>query len=387
MAPNRSFTTVAIPACNESQRIGECLAALAVQRDCYGSPLPEDAFEILVFANNCDDDTVVAVERLSKSIPQRVVVIEERLPPEMSNAGWARKRAMDLAVDRLEFFGKGNVVMTTDADSCVSPTWVWSNLRELANGVDCVAGYIDAAPAEIVSLGRDFLERGRLEDTYLRLVAEIVARCDPRAHDPWPNHRVSSGASLAVTVESYRAIGGLPARPLGEDAALTASLEEAGFKVRHSLEVSVQTSCRLFGRATGGAADTMQQRLSDLDAPCDDDLEPALHLTRRAICKGLFRRAWTGDLVGNRLSARLRVPTDLIPRLRAEETTFLEAWEALSAASLILSRRRTLRPSGLQREISAARSILETLRAQNSKAKTFPGDRLHREGSGEPQPA
>ena len=378
-----SFTIIAIPACNEAERIGECLAALAVQRDRYGSPVSGDAFEILVFANNCTDDTVSVAERIARSIPHRVVVVEEGLPPEMSNAGWARKRAMDLAVDRLEEFGDGGVVMTTDADSCVSPTWVWSNLRELANGVDCVAGYVDAAPSEIVSLGRNFLQRGRLEDTYLRMVAEIVARCDPRPHDPWPNHRVSSGASLAVTAAAYRAIGGLPARPLGEDAALTASLEEAGFKVRHSLDVTVQTSCRLSGRATGGAADTMQRRLTDLDAPCDEDLEPALHLTRRAVCRSLFRRAWIGKLDADAFSARIVVPPDLIPRLRAEEATFLEAWEAVSTASPVLSRRRTLRPSELSRQISAARWLLAALRAERPRATMFPGDRLHREGSGE----
>jgi len=70
-------------------------------------------------------------------------------------------------------------------------------LHEFGNGVDCVAGYIDAIPAEYIGLGGDFLSRGRLEDTYLRYIAEIYARCDPRPHDPWPNHRVSSGASLA----------------------------------------------------------------------------------------------------------------------------------------------------------------------------------------------
>lgn len=387
MAAAVASTIVAIPACNEAERIGACLAALAVQRDRYGSPLSEDGFEVLVLANNCTDDTVAVAEGIARSIPQRVAVIDERLSAEMSNAGWARKRAMDLAIDRLDEFGNAGVVMTTDADSSVSPTWVWSNLQELAKGVDCVAGYVDATPTEIVSLGGSFLRRGRLEDTYLRLVAEIVACCDPRPHDPWPNHRVSSGASLAVTTEAYRAIGGLPARPLGEDAALTASLEDAGFKVRHSLDVTVQTSCRLSGRATGGAADTMQRRLSDLDAPCDEDLEPALHLTRRALCRSLFRKAWMGVVDADAFSARILIRPDFVPRLRAEEATFLEAWEAISVASPVLSRRRTLRPSELPREICAARLVLATVRAGGPRAKMSPGDRCHHEGSGETEPA
>jgi hypothetical protein len=380
MAQEKTPATVAIPACNEAERISACLSALAVQRDRFGAPLPDNAFDILVFANNCNDDTVAVIERVAQDIPQRVVVVEERLPPEMSNAGWARKRAMDIAADRLD---ANSVILTTDADSCVSPTWVWSTFQELARGVNCVAGYIDAAPAEIVRLGGKFLRRGRLEDTYLRQVAEIMARCDPLPHDPWPNHRVSSGASLAVTVEAYRAIGGLPARPLGEDAALTASLEEAGFKVRHSLDVVVQTSCRLAGRAPGGAADTMQRRLSDLDAPCDDDLEPAAYLTRRAIFRALFRRAWTTGSGEDRLAARLDISMNVITRLRAEEATQLEAWEAVSAASPLLASRRTLRPSELQREINIARMVLKALRARADMLSVFPAETPHREGSGE----
>lgn len=362
-----------------------CLAALAAQRDRFGAPVAADAFEILVFANNCNDGTAAIARRFADGIIQRIVVVEEELPAEMANAGWARKRAMDLAAIRLETLGEGHVILTTDADSCVAPGWFSANLQELARGVECVAGYVDAVPHEIVSLGRDFLKRGRLEDTYLRLVAEITARCDPRTHDPWPNHRVSSGASLAVTVAAYRAIGGLPARALGEDAALTASLDEAGFKVRHSLEVTVQTSCRIVGRAPGGAADTLQRRLADLDAPCDDDLEPALRVARRAMCRSLFRRMWQGALDEGPVSARLRIPVEGIRRLRAEAATFLEAWEAVSNGSPLLADRRTLRPSELPRQIAIARMMVATLRVAGPTRTGAPDDRLHREGSGEPE--
>ena len=379
------FAIVTIPACNEADRIERCIAALAVQRDRFGAPLAADAFEILVFANNCTDGTSGVARRFADSVPQRVVVIEEELPSEMANAGWARKRAMDLAADRLDALGPGGVIMSTDADSCVGPAWLSSNLHELANGVECVAGYIDAEPLEIVSLGRDFLSRGRLEDTYLSLAAEIIARCDPRAHDPWPNHRVSSGASLAVTVAAYRAIGGLPARALGEDAALTAALDEAGFKVRHSLDVVVQTSCRILGRAPGGAADTMQRRLADLNAPCDDDLEPALQIARRAMYRSLFRRAWQSALEDGPMSARLCIPSDFVRHLRAEEATLREAWEAVSGRSPVLTVHRTLRPSELPRQIAIARMIVASLRAAAITRTAAPGGRLHREGSGEPE--
>lgn len=368
---------VAIPAHNEAARLSQCLAALAVQRDDTGAPVAAEAFEILVFANNCTDGSADIARACGDQIPQRVIVVEERLSSDQSNAGWARKRAMDLASARLsDKIGPG-IIMTTDADSCVSPTWFHATMTELNNGADCVAGYIDANAADIVALGARFMTRGRLEDTYLRLVAEIYAHCDPRPHDAWPNHRVSSGASLAVSRAAYLAIGGLPARPLGEDVAMTAALDDAGFKVRHSMNVSVLTSCRLDGRATGGAADTMRFRLENDNAPCDDDLESALALTRRAICRGLLRQAWL-DKSASGLPRRLDVAPDFVNMQRAAAATFGEAWNVLTRESPLLTAREGLRPSDLPREISVAELILKYLRATGSP--TIAPAKTHRRG-------
>ena len=116
--------------------------------------------------------------------------------------------------------------------------------------------------------------------------------CDPRPHDPWPNHRVASGASLAVTIAAYQAIGGLPPRPVGEDQALQ------GFEPGR-----LQGSSRHGGGryhlvpvrrpGAGGAADTMRHRHAVPDAPCDEDIEPALDFTRRAMCRRRLRRTGT----------------------------------------------------------------------------------------------
>src|ERR1700761_2481488 len=43
---------VAIPARNEAGRIRRCLAALAVQRDCFGAPIESGSFGILLLVNN-----------------------------------------------------------------------------------------------------------------------------------------------------------------------------------------------------------------------------------------------------------------------------------------------------------------------------------------------
>src|ERR1700744_181603 len=107
---------VAIPANDEAERIEACLAALAGQRDPEGRPLGETCFEVLVFANNCTDDTAAVTAALAADMPQTVTVVTETLPHDRSSAGWARKRAMDLAAARLMERGHfDGLILTTDA--------------------------------------------------------------------------------------------------------------------------------------------------------------------------------------------------------------------------------------------------------------------------------
>jgi cellulose synthase/poly-beta-1,6-N-acetylglucosamine synthase-like glycosyltransferase len=379
--PQARHSVIAIPAHNEAANIAECLAAIALQRDEKGAPIARGSFEVLVFANNCSDDTATVARRSAQASPHLITVFEETLPPGKLNAGWARKRAMDLAATRLaEAAPINGLILTTDADSRVAPTWFSAILREFDKGVDCVAGYIDAIPAEYIALGDAFLSRGRLEDTYLSLIAEINALCDPRLHDPWPNHRVSSGASLAVTVAAYSAIGGLPPRPVGEDSALTSALDRAGFKIRHSMDVCVLTSCRFEGRATGGAADTMRQRHAVPDAPCDEEIEPALQATRRALYKRILRERWLNGPVGREWPSGLAVSPEIVGLFDGKrDESFEDAWKTVSEFSPTLKLGRPLRPSDLPRQITLAKMIVRRLRTPVSRPNISLNDRHRRE--------
>ena len=377
--PSGSAAIVAIPAHDEAERIGPCLAALAVQRDGSGKPVASGTFDVLVFANNCSDDTANVARSYADKVPFRLRVVEDRLPPHMAHAGGARKIAMDSAADVL-IAGRRHdgVILTTDADSRAEPLWMSSNLAALATGVDAVAGYIDADAMENVALGTGFLRRGRLEDDFLSHVAEIYARLDPRPHDPWPNHRVHSGASFAVTLEAYQSIGGLPCRALGEDAALAHALESAGFLLRHSMAASVVTSCRFDSRAPGGAGDTMRMRHTNLDADCDDDLEPVEQLFRRARVKGLLRRLHHTGRLSDTTAWRHRLGFDrhlaqAIVRERAD-LPFAHLWDIVEAKSPTLRRGRPLRPSDLSRETQKAERLLGRLRRLSSPGSADPAD-------------
>jgi hypothetical protein len=187
---------------------------------------------------------------------------------------------------------------------------------------------------------------------------------------------VASGASLAVTTEAYLAIGGLPPRAVGEDVALVEALNRAGFKVRHAMDVCVSTSCRFDGRARGGAADTMRHRHAVPDAPCDQNLEPALDATRRALCRRVLRVLWRAP--GHELDvflARLMVqPQSAASIQNGEPRGFADLWDRVSGESPVLARRQLLRPSDLPRQIAIAEMILRHLRARRPGAQTVPAD-------------
>jgi glycosyltransferase involved in cell wall biosynthesis len=70
------ISVVAIPAHNEATYIVDCLAALAVQRDETGAPLDPGSLEILIFANNCTDQTASIARELSRTIPYPVREVE-----------------------------------------------------------------------------------------------------------------------------------------------------------------------------------------------------------------------------------------------------------------------------------------------------------------------
>lgn len=200
------------------------------------------------------------------------------------------------------------------------------------------------------------IQRDRFGTPVPRILTEIYARCDPRPHDPWPNHRVSSGASFAVKLSAYRAVGGLPPKAVGEDIAFTDLLDRAGFRVRHSLDVSVTTSCRLDGRASVGAADTMRHRRDVPNAQCDAELEPALPTLRRAVLRGLLRKAWherTFDV-----ALRRRRQSSEVARLIAKNCSFNDALQELCMQHPATR----LRPSDLPRQIAIAGFILRPSR-------------------------
>jgi hypothetical protein len=248
--------TVVIPAHDEAAHIERALVALAAQRDVAGGPLDPRLYDVLVYANNCDDDTAGIVRRFAAQRPAvAVAVAEEHLPANVAHIGTARRAAMNAASARFAAAGiTDGILAATDADTVVAPAWIAWTLREMERA-DVVTGRIVVDPDDWAALPPAVRAMLDEENTYQFACARLATILAPNPADPWPRHWQRSGPSFAVRVDAYDRAGGVPPVRALEDVALYDALKRTGARIRHSLRVRVTTSGRLHARAPGGFAD------------------------------------------------------------------------------------------------------------------------------------
>jgi hypothetical protein len=360
-APIRPGFVVAIPVKDEEERLPACLRALARQLDRSGQPIPPTLVRVVVFANNCTDQSASLGRSLGENWSLDIRVVEASLPPGAAHAGAARRAAMDLAETWLEEGGEmDGVILTTDADSQVAPSWIAENLAVFEAGAEAVLGRIDL-DGEGEFLPEALHRRGELEDGYERLLTELSWLLDPLEHNTWPHHATISGASLGVSRTAYCRVGRLPRVALGEDRALVALLSRQDARIRYSPTIRVITSGRTEGRAPGGVADTLAIRSKEPEAFCDDALEPFRTAFARALWRGRLRRlhAAGGLALDQDWAAQLGLSAcdvnDII-----KESPFGAAWNIIEDRSSLFAR-QLLRPAELPEQIAIARRSLSLL--------------------------
>jgi hypothetical protein len=248
---------VCIPARNEAERLPLLLASLAAQ-DVAG---PDTPLRVVVLANNCTDGTVQSVRRSERdgalaNLDLRLIAATLEGPE--AHVGTARRMALEAGADWLAEGGaEDGVLLTTDADARLPEDWVSANLRALA-GAEIVGGRLVIDGDEAIDPAvADLNDRVERYWTGVRRLEELL---DPLPFDPAPRHGDHTGASLAFPVSLYRAVGGLPPLPCGEDNALVGLMRDGGARLRHCPQVSVRVSARRDGRVAGGMATEMARR-------------------------------------------------------------------------------------------------------------------------------
>ncbi|GAA4010077.1 glycosyltransferase [Hymenobacter fastidiosus] len=331
--------SIVIPAKDEAENLPQTLAALAAQTDPAGRPLSPEAYEVIVLANNCHDQTAAVARRFAAAHPNFVLhVAELTLPTAEAHVGRARRLLMDEACRRLELEpGGAGILLSTDADTRVAPTWLAANQAELlTHHADAVGGRILTPHAN----DRPAERRYHLRDTAYRLLrARLEDQLDPDPADPWPRHHQHFGASFAITARAYRRVGGLPAVAYLEDEALYQALRRHDLRVRHSPLVRAFTSDRHEGRVEVGLSWQLREWAALHEQRREPLVEGAAQLAATWRGRRQVRQLWQTaapsvlpprilpDAATQQVALRLGVAGADLSRQLLRTTTFGELWE------------------------------------------------------------
>lgn len=292
----RCMASIAMPARDEADRIEKALNAILAQRRLDGAPLDPDAYELLVFANGCSDDTVSVVERCAAAAPRHAVYVvrSDADAAESRHVGAARRAVMDAAAGRMsEGATVDRAILTTDADSVVAADWVAQNLAALRT-VDAVGGRVVPDPIERAALPNTVRAELDAKTAYEFALACLESAVDPLPYDPWPRHWQRCGPSLALRASTYARVGGLPPHERLEDFALYRALLAIDARVRHSIRVRVVTSLRVAGRVAGGFCSELAAMNAAADAGLTTLVEDPRTTYEMIAARAALRRWWHG---------------------------------------------------------------------------------------------
>lgn len=197
---------------------------------------------------------------------------------------------MDGACQRLERFGSGGFVVSTDADTVVDPYWLASMLQEFEAGADVVGGRILLDPK--TALDPATLRHHRCDTAHRLAQSRLEDLLDPDPADPWPRHHQHFCASLALRSQAYRLVGGVPRVRFLEDVALVDACRRADLAVRHSPLVRVRTSPRREGRVEVGLSSQLRQWGAGDNAAAPLWVEDPDGLVARVKRRRVLRETW-----------------------------------------------------------------------------------------------
>lgn len=220
---------VCVPAHDEQERLGPCLAALARAAVRLSGPagpgrrpggVTRSRVEVVVVLDDCSDGTAA----VAAAAGVRTVVTAGR------NVGAARAAGM-----RALLAGRPapDWLVTTDADSEVPADWLLAHEAAAAAGHEVFVGTVTVADWSGWPVATALTHRSR-----------YAAGGDPHPH--------VHGTNLGISAAAYRRIGGFAPLAVGEDRRLVEDAERAGMSVLRTRTGPVLTSARPDGRAPAG---------------------------------------------------------------------------------------------------------------------------------------
>lgn len=219
---DRPKVTVVVAARNEEEHLPECLQSL-VEQD-----YPETLLEVIVVDDDSSDGTSRVVREFAgRRSYIRGLAVGDRFPDYA-----AKKRPMSVGIAA----STGEIVLTTDADCTVPPTWVSGMVSHFAPDVGAVVGFSQVSRA----MRPSFSERVQALD-FLGLMAAAAGASNIGL--PW----AASGQNLGYRKALFDAVDGFSRirhRPSGDDVLLLQLMRgvtDTRFVFVHSPDTFVQT--------------------------------------------------------------------------------------------------------------------------------------------------
>ncbi|MET0700403.1 MAG: glycosyltransferase [Mycobacterium sp.] len=223
-APHLREIVVVVPAHNERDRLGVCLASVTAAAAHVSTPV-----RVLVVLDGCSDGT----EDVLTGAVQHISI-------SARNVGAARAAGFIAAAPDAD---AGVWLATTDADSVVPEDWL---SRQAAHHHALMQGFVGTVSVD----WREHSPSTRLRYDRLYRVRE-------------GQHGHVHGANLGVRADAYWQVGGFRPLRVGEDVDLVDRLVATGTPLAWDADNAVLTSDRRNVRAAGGFGDYVQSIAED----------------------------------------------------------------------------------------------------------------------------
>jgi glycosyltransferase involved in cell wall biosynthesis len=236
---------VIVPAADEEQRIGRCLASIATAARHLSRREAGIGVRVIVTLDSCQDATAA----ICATFPGvSTVAITSR------NVGAARRAGTQAALAHRAGPPGELWLASTDADSAVPADWLTAMVGAAGRGVHLVLGTVLPGAGLSPAVRARWLAGHQLRDGH------------PHVH----------GANLGIRADAYLALGGWPPLAAGEDADLARRAAAAGWlRVSRTAAIPVVTSVRRAGRAPRGFSSSLRA-LDDTELAGTELADPGL---------------------------------------------------------------------------------------------------------------
>ena len=207
---SRPFVSVVIAARNEADYIADCLAGLVNQT------YPADRYEVLVVDDGSTDPTPL----ISAGYSARHSRVRNIEATDAFQHMAAKKRPLSEGIGA----ARGSIILTTDADCAVPPTWISGMVTQFEAGADVVIGF---SQVKCAGDPQTLAERIQAFD-FLALMSASAGAANlgvPLA---------ASGQNLAYRKALFERVAGfeeIAHRPSGDDVLLLQLFRRAGARV------------------------------------------------------------------------------------------------------------------------------------------------------------